>query len=409
MNPMTTRPTSPLALEGGTPVRTTPMPPWPHFAEDEVEAAAAVLRSGKVNYWTGTEGREFECAFAGLVDVPYAIALANGTVALELALHALGVGAGDEVVTTARTFIASASAAVAQGARPVIAEVDADSQNLTAETVEAVLTPRTRAVIAVHLAGWPVEMDPLLAVCRERGIRVIEDCAQALGATYKGRPVGGLGDIGAFSFCQDKILTTAGEGGMVTMRDKALWERAWSYKDHGKSHEAMFHRAHPPGFRWVHESWGTNMRLTEPQAALGRVALRKLPDWLATRRRHAEALRAACEAFDALRVPVPPAHAGHAWYKFYAFVRPERLAPGWDRDRIMAAIAAEGVPCQAGSCGEIYRELAFPPAWRPAERLPVARQLHETSLMFLVHPTLADSDVSDVCAAIAKVMRVAQA
>ncbi|MEB3329566.1 MAG: DegT/DnrJ/EryC1/StrS aminotransferase family protein [Candidatus Sericytochromatia bacterium] len=406
---MTTAPAPTLALEGGPPVRTAPLPPWPHFAPDEVEAAAAVLRSGKVNYWTGTEGREFECEFAGLIDVPYAIAVSNGTAALELALHALGVGPGDEVVTTARTFIASASAAVAVGARPVIAEVDADSQNLTAETVAAGLTPRTKAVIAVHLAGWPVEMDALLALCRPRGIAVIEDCAQALGATYGGRPVGGLGDVGAFSFCQDKILTTGGEGGMVTLRDKALWERAWSHKDHGKSHEAVYHRAHPPGFRWVHESWGTNMRLTEPQAALGRVALRKLPGWLATRRRHAEALRAACEAFPALRVPVPPAHVGHAWYKFYAFVRPELLAPGWDRDRVMAAIAAEGVPCLAGSCGEIYLEQAFPPAWRPAERLPVARELHETSLMFLVHPTLSDADVGDVGAAIAKVMRVAQA
>lgn len=406
---MTILPVTSLALEGGTPVRTTPMPPWPHFGPEDIAAATAVLASGRVNYWTGEEGRHFECDFAGAFQVPYAIALANGTLALELALHALGVGPGDEVITTARTFIASASAVVARGARPVIADVDRDSQNLTAETVAPLITPRTKAVIAVHLAGWPVEMDSLLALCRAKDIDVIEDCAQAQGAFYHGRSVGSLGDVGAFSFCQDKIFTTGGEGGMVTTHDEALWNAMWSYKDHGKSHEAVFKREHPPGFRWVHESFGTNMRLTEMQSALGRLALRRLPEMIATRRQHADRLRRCCAQFPALRVPVPPEHVYHAYYKFYAFVRPEALKPGWDRNRIMDAIAAEGVPCLSGSCSEIYLEKAFPPEWRPAERLPVARELGETSLMFLVHPTLSPADIEDVCRAIEKVLTVASA
>jgi dTDP-4-amino-4,6-dideoxygalactose transaminase len=368
---------------------------WPVFDDEQVAAAAAVLRSGKVNYWTGEEGRAFEAEFAVAVGCRYAIALANGTVALELALRSLDIGAGDEVVVTPRSFMASASCAIACGARPVFADVDPDSQNITAASVRAVLSPRTRAVIAVHLAGWPCDMAPLAELCRERRIKLIEDCAQAHGATYRGRPVGSLGDVGAFSFCQDKIMTTAGEGGMLVTDDRALWLRAWAYKDHGKSYEAVYERAHPQGFRWLHESFGTNWRMTELQAAIGRVQLRRLPGWLERRRRNAAILSDRLQAIAALRVTRPPNHAGHACYKYYAFVRPERLAAGWDRDRLVAAITARGVACFTGSCSEIYREKAFELTdMRPAERLPVARRLGETALMFLIDPTLSDADMA---------------
>lgn len=396
-----------LAVDGGAPVRQAPMPPWPYFAPDEIEAATAVLASGRVNYWTGTEGREFERELAESVGMKHAIALANGTLALELALYALDVGPGDEVVTTSRTFIASASCAVMRGALPVVTDLDRDSQNMTAEHVRAVLTPRTRAIIAVHLAGWPCDMDPLMALGREHGIPVIEDCAQAHGATYKGRAIGSIGDMAAFSFCQDKILTTGGEGGMLVLNDDALWSKAWSYKDHGKSFDAVYNRPHPQGYRWLHESFGTNWRLTEMQSAIGRVVLRKLPEWVAIRRQHAQTLTACFSKLPGLRVTPPPAEVEHAYYKYYAFVRPERLAEGWSRDRIIEAIVAEGVPCFSGSCSEIYLEKAFPEALRPPARWPVARELGETSLMFLVHPTLASSDVQDVCAAVEKVMAAA--
>lgn len=250
--------------------------PWPFFADDEIEAAVQVLRSGRVNYWTGTVGRLFEKEFAAFVGCDHAVAVVNGTAALECALKALGIGPGDEVITTSRTFIASASCAVMLGARPVIADVDHDSQNITAESISRVLTPRTKAIVAVHLAGWPCEMDEILALAHERGIKVVEDCAQAVGATYKGRPIGSLGDVAAFSFCQDKIMTTAGEGGMVTTNSAELWNSMWSLKDHGKSYVAVYHREHAPGFRWLHESFGTNWRLTEVQSAVGRIQLRKL-------------------------------------------------------------------------------------------------------------------------------------
>ena len=381
--------------------------PWPFFADDEIEAAVQVLRSGKVNYWTGDEGRLFEKEFAAFVGCDHAVAMVNGTAALECALKALGIGPGDEVITTSRTFIASASCAVMLGARPIVADVDHESQNITAESISRVLTPRTKVIVAVHLAGWPCEMDDILAVAHERGIKVVEDCAQATGATYKGRSVGSLGDVAAFSFCQDKIMTTAGEGGMVTTNSAELWNSMWSLKDHGKSYDAVYHREHAPGFRWLHESFGTNWRLTEVQSAVGRVQLRKLPQWLSVRRNYAQILTNQFATLPGLRVTVPPKHIEHAYYKYYAFVRPEALRPEWTRDRIIEAINAEGISCFSGSCSEIYLERAFPPEWRPRERLTVARELGETSLMFLVHPTLTEEHIHDTCATVKKIMSAA--
>lgn len=390
----------------------TPFSPWPVYSREELDAVSRVLASGRVNYWTGQEARQFEREFAAWCGGPHesmhAVALANGTLALDAALKALGIGAGDEVVVTPRSFMASASCVVNAGAVPVFADVERDSGNLSAATVSRVLTAKTKAVLAVHLAGWPCEMDELAALGRERGLALIEDCAQAHGATYRGRHVGTFGDIGAWSFCQDKIITTAGEGGMVTTHSKALWSAMWSLKDHGKSFEAVYERQHAPGFRWLHESFGHNWRMLEVQAAVGRIQLQRLPAWSARRREIAARIAAACREFDALRVPEPPAHMQHACYRQYAYVRPERLRDGWSRDRIVQAVLAERVPLYHGSCSEIYLERAFDgTGWRPAERLPVARELGETSLMFLTHPTLTDDEVQRTCEAVSKVMRQA--
>jgi len=405
---MTTNGHPSLAIDGGSPLRTAPFPPWPVFEADEIEAVSRVLASGRVNYWTGEACRHFEEAFAAYAGTRHAISLANGTLALELALYALDIGPGDEVIVPARTFIASASCAVARGAVPVVADIDPVSQNLTADTVRRALTSRTRAIVVVHLAGWPCDMDPILALAREHGLKVVEDCAQAHGATYKGRPVGSLGDCGAFSFCQDKIMTTGGEGGLLVTSDSVLWGRAWAYKDHGKSHDAVFNRRHPPGFRWLHESFGSNFRMTEMQAAIGLRQLAKLPQWMAARRRNAALLDRGLAGVPGLVVHRPPETVGHAYYKYYAFIDAAALAQGWDATRINEAINAEGVPCFAGSCAEIYRERAFADrGWGPAERLPAARRLGETSLMFMVHPTLGEAEMADTAAAVAKVMRAA--
>jgi dTDP-4-amino-4,6-dideoxygalactose transaminase len=396
-----------LAIAGGRPLRERPFAPWPWFSQEEVSAAQRVLESGKVNYWTGDEGRHFEIEFAEHTGCKHAIALANGTVALELALQVLGIGPGDEVVVPSRTFIASASCAFMRGARPVIADVDRDSQNLTAESTRKVLTPRTRAIVAVHLAGWPCDMDPILELAREHQLKVVEDCAQATGATYKGRPVGSMGVANAFSFCQDKIMTTGGEGGMLTTNDTELWSRAWAFKDHGKSYDAVYKRHHPPGYRWLHESVGTNWRMTEMQSAIGRVLLRKLPQFVESRRRLAGILHERFSEMPALRVTSPPDHLVHSFYKYYVFLRPELLREDWNRQRIIDAINAEGVPCFVGSCSEIYLEKVFPADLRPPARLPIARELGETSLMFLVHPTLSERDMEDTAHAVEKVLTYA--
>lgn len=387
----------------------TPFSPWPSFSQEEADAVARVLLSNKVNYWTGPEGVEFEKEFAAWCGAPHAVSLSNGTVALELAQRVLGIGPGDEVIVTPRTFMASAGSIVAVGATPVFADVDADSQNITAETAAQAISSRTKAIIAVHLAGWPCEMNELNALAREHSLAVIEDCAQAHGALYRGRSVGALGNVAAWSFCQDKIVSTAGEGGMLTTADPALWSRAWSYRDHGKSFEAVHRRKHPTGFRWVNESFGTNWRMIEIQAAVGRIQLRRMTDWHVARKANASKILAACQQCSALRTPEPPMHIEHAFYRVSAFVRPEALASGWSRDRIIEEVNSAGVPCYSGICPEIYLEKAFDgTSWRPVRRLPVAQRLGDTSLTFLVHPTLKATDIEKTCRVIQETMRRAQ-
>ena len=386
----------------------TAFSPWPHYTDEEVQAVGNVLRSNKVNYWTGQQGRLFEKEFADWSGCAHAIAVGNGTQALEAALIALDLQPGDEVIVTPRTFLASASSIVRTGAVPIFADVDRDSQNITAESVAEVLSERTRAVICVHLAGWPCDMDPIMELARKHNLWVIEDCAQAHGARYKNRPVGSIGHIGAWSFCQDKIMTTGGEGGMITTNDKMLWRKMWAHKDHGKSWEAVYEREHPPGFRWLHESFGTNWRMQETQAAIGRIQLQRMPEWHERRLAHARRIWNAARRIRGLRAPKVPGYCRHAAYKCYVFLEPERLREGWSRDHIIEEINARGVPCYQGSCSEVYLEKAFDgTGWRPERPLPVARELGETALMFLVHPTLDENEVAQTCLTLAEVMREA--
>jgi len=386
-------------------MKDTSLSSWPSFTEEEATVVHDILLSNNVNYWTGDEGQQFEHEFAEFADCDYAIALANGTVALDSALKALAVGVGDEVVVTSRTFLASVSSIVNAGAVPVFADIDSDSQNITVTTISAVLTSRTKAIVCVHLAGWPCDMDAIMALAAERNLFVIEDCAQAHGARYKGRSVGSIGHVGCWSFCQDKIMTTGGEGGMVTMNDQKLWSKLWSYKDHGKSWQAVYERKHPPGFRWLHESFGTNFRMTEMQAAIGRIQLKRMPQWHEARTLNSSRIFDIARTLPGLRVPTLPKKIQHGWYKCYVFVIPEQLDDGWNRDRIMNAIVAEGVPCFSGSCSEVYLEKAFDgTGWRPEKRLPVAKELGETSLMFMVHPTLTAAEIQKTCEVLVQVM-----
>ena len=385
----------------------TAFEPWPNFTQQEADAVSRVLLSNKVNYWTGTECREFEKEFAAWAGTDYAVALANGTLALDVALQAMGIGEGDEVIVTPRSFIASVSTVVNAGAMPVFADVEADTGNLSARTIAPHITDKTKAIICVHLAGWPCDMDEIMALAKQHNLWVIEDCAQAHGAKYKGKPVGSIGHVGAWSFCQDKIMTTGGEGGMVTTNDKALWQKMWEYKDHGKNYDSIYHKQHPPGFRWLHDSFGTNWRMMEMQAVIGRIQLKKMAEWTKIRTQNAKILRDALTQFAGeqqfLRIPDIEFHqvmggdSVHAYYKYYVYVRPENLPENINRDSILNALNEKKIPCFSGSCSEIYLEKAFDnhPS-RPNARLTVAKELGETSLMFLIHPTLTTNEMQTI-------------
>ena len=369
---------------------------WPYYDSDQISAVASVLSSGQVNSWTGNQTQLFEDKFAAFSSCKYAVALSNGSLALSSAYLSIGLRVGDEFITTPRTFIATSSSGVLLGAKPIFADVDPNSGAITASTIEPLITSRTKAISVVHLGGWPADMVSICDLAKSYGgIAVIEDCSQAHGALIDGRSVGSFGDISTWSFCQDKIITTAGEGGMITTSRSDLWDKIWSFKDHGKTHESIFDRNHPPGFRWVHERFGSNFRLTELQSAVGSIQLDKLSNWTSLRTRNAMLLASALEDISLVRVPLPGKDITHAWYKFYAFINPARLAVGWSRDRIISEISNLGYPAFSGSCSEIYLEKCFRDAGlTPSHRLPVARLLGETSIMFLVHPTITYTQMS---------------
>lgn len=387
------------------------LPPWPNFSQEEIEAVSQVLASNKVNYWTGNIGREFEKEFATWCDSNHAIAVANGTLALDLALQGLGIGShyggsdSDEVIVTPRSFIASVSSVINAGAKPVFADVDLDSGNISPATIMPKIGACTKAIIAVHLAGWPCDMNGIMDIANAHDIKVIEDCAQGHGAKIDNKSVGSFGHVGAWSFCQDKIMTTGGEGGMVSVNDHHLWNKMWSFKDHGKSWDAVYNREHAPGFRWLHESIGTNWRMLEMQSVIGRIQLTKMADWTKRRQQIANVIDQTLARYDFIRTTQPDYPYQHAYYRYYAYVKPEALPVGWSRDRIVTEVNNLKVPLFQGSCSEIYNEKAFDGlGCRPEHPLPNAKLLGETSLMFLTHPNIDDIDLKRVCDAVEKVM-----
>ena len=386
----------------------TPFAPWPSYSLEEADAVRDLILSNRVNYWTGEHGKLFEAEFAAFFRASYAIALANGTVALDAALAALKIGAGDEVIVTPRSFMASVSCVVNAGAIPVFADVDRNTGNISPATIEAVISPRTKGILCVHLGGWPCDMEGIMALAERRSLIVIEDCAQAHGAQIHGRSVGTFGHVGTWSFCQDKIMTTLGEGGMVTTNDKSLWNAMWSNKDHGKSYDAVYNREHPAGFRWLCDTFGTNWRMPEAQSLVGRMQLLRLSDWSERRQKFANQIWDHATGVAGLRAPTPPAGFVHAAYKCYVYVEADKLNAGWDRDRIISELNDAGIPCGSGSCSEIYLERAFDRTdFRPLQRLPVAREWGETSIAFLVHPTLTEKDMEATCHSITAVMKKA--
>ena len=376
---------------------------WPRFEADEREAVTNVLVSGKVNALVhGGECDAFAAEFADFLGADQAICMANGTVTLEIALRALGVGPGDEVIVPARSFFATASCVASVGALPVFADVLSPSQNIDPASVERMITPRTRAVICVHLAGWPCDMAALGDICEAHGLFLIEDCAQAHGAAIGGRKVGTFGDAASFSFCTDKIMSTGGEGGLLVMCDPDAHTRAWSLKDHGKNPDKLSDGKGIPGqFRYIHDGMGSNARMTEMQAAIGRVQLRKLPDWLAARSANAQYLSETMANHPLLMVPEVPAEITHAWYKFYLLLRPDMADPEAQRAQMIAQLMAKGIPCGTGSCPDMSLELGLDGLdLRRDGSLANAHALGRHTLMLLVDHTLDQDDMARIAEAL---------
>jgi len=410
-----------LAIEGGEKVRKEPFPPWPHFWPEEIEAAMEPLKEGKPNYWTGPRGLEFQKRFAEYCGSQYGIAVNSGTSALHVALAAAQIGPGDEVITPSYTFIASAMCVLQQNAVPVFADSDLKTHTISPDSIRQLLTERTRAIMPVHLYGHPAEMDEIMAIAKEHNLIVIEDCAQAHGARYKGQVVGSIGHLGAFSFCQDKIFTTGGEGGMVTTSDPEMAERARSFKDHGYWEQERRGLLEMEAlYLYIHHALGFNFRMTEMQSAIGLKALERL-DWnLARRRENAELLTERIADLEAVNPPYEAPHVRHAFYKYPITLNLERLKV--DRDRFCRALQAEGLPAAIGDWPENYLEQVFQekvgygktkcPFECPWNRQPAdyarvvcenARWLGKRTIKLQVHPTLELSDIEDVAAILRKV------
>ena len=362
--------------------QSTALPPWPIFEADEIAAVDAVLRSGRVNYWTGDQCKLFERAWGDYHGGMHSLAMANGSLTLDTALRVLNIGAGDEVIVSPRSYVASAMCAVLAGAKPVFADVEANSGNMTVASMEAVRTSRTKACIPVHIAGWPCDMPAISAWAAQHGIHLIEDCAQAHGAHIDGRSVGTWGVFSSWSFCQDKIMTTGGEGGMLCTPDLRLWKKAWQYSQHGKDYDWTHAKVAEPGFRWLIAHEGTNLRITEMQAAIGLCQLRKLDDWVARRARNSAIMQEKLRGLHGVRVPTTP--AGHAHYRCMAYAHAAA-----DRPKLLAALVRAGLQANIGSCSEIYREPIFAQhGLAPTNALLVAHTLGETSIALVVHHTI---------------------
>jgi len=393
-----------LAIDGFEPVRKKPFPPWPYFWEEEKKAVLEVLDSGKVNYWTGTKCREFEKKFAEYLGVKYAVAVNSGTSALHVALAAAGIGAGDEVIVPPLTFIATATSVLQQLAIPVFADVEWETHNLDPDAVRKAITPRTKAIIPVHLSGHPAEMDEIMEIAEEHDLIVIEDCAQAHGAEYKGRKVGTFGHINAFSFCQDKIFTTGGEGGMVVTNDEEYYRIAREF--------ALYAGA---GGRL-----GFNYRMTEMQAAIGLVMLERLDKFVEKRRENARYLTEHLSSLDGIRTPTERPYVKHVYYRYVCTLDLSKFKVS--KDQFIKAVAAEGVPIQPHTTSELYLDPTFQkqlgygrsqcpfkcPLYKGKlnyrENLcPTAQRIGREAFRLLVHPTIEKEDLDDVIAAIKKV------
>lgn len=362
---------------------------WPLFSNQEIKKVSQILRSGKVNYWTGTEGKLFEKEFSSFFKIKYSVAVANASLALECALKSIGIKKNDDVIVTSKSYISSASCVVNIGANPIFSDVDLNSQNITVDSIKKIITKNTKAIICVHLGGFPCDMIKIKKFAKTRKIKIIEDCSQSHGASINKKFTGSFGDIAVWSFCNEKIIST-GEGGMISTNSKKIWEKIWSTKEIGKNfYLSRKKKQSNLKFRWLHNSFGTNLRMTEIQSAIGRIQLKKLKSFIKERKFNANIINKIFSKFEFIIVPQVPKNIEHAFYRYYVRIDKAKLKKGWSRDRILKKLNQMGIMSNQGSCSEIYLEKCFKnQKIGPATRLKNAKLLGEQSVAFIVDPRL---------------------
>ena len=390
---------------------------YPSFNQQTLKKVQKVLKSGRVNYWTGNECKIFEDEFSKYLGNKFSVTVSNGSVALELALRALKLKRGDEVIVSPRSFIISASCVLNLGLKPIFSDVD-ENGNLSIEDIKKIYNKKVKAIIVVYLNGLSCDLDPILTFVKKNKLFLIEDCSQAHGAIYKGKKVGSFGDMSTWSFCQDKIISTGGEGGLISTNNKKLWLKLWSLKDHGKNYKTLFHKKHKIGFKWLHEDLGSNYRMTEIQAGIGREQLKLLDSQIKKRNSIAKlylnGLRDYFYKYKILKKPdfkcktCPLKESEnscnkctHAFYRLNLFINKDKVK----QSELIRKINKKGISCGVGACPEIYKEKIFKKLkLYPKKRLVNAKLLGNTSIVFPINPHNSKINVKREISVIKKII-----
>lgn len=336
-----------LAVNGGQPVRNKPFPSWPVRDDTEKKLLLEVLDSG--NWWYGEKVKEFEQKFAAFQDAKYGVTCSNGTVAIEIALITLGIGAGDEVIVPAYTFVATAAAVLKANAVPVFADVNLDTFNIDADQIEKLITPKTKAIVLVHFAGLPSDMDKISAIAKKYNLKVVEDAAHAWGSKWNNKGVGAIGDMGTFSFQASKNIS-AGEGGIILTNDKNLADLARSYTNVGRMVDKPWYE---------HYLLGGNYRITEFQAAVLLAQMSRLEQQTLKREENAGYLNTKFEKIDGIQLPVCDKRVTQRSYHIYNFRYISDAFGGLPREKFISALNAEGIPVYVGYPHPVYKNPLF--------------------------------------------------
>ena len=362
---------------------------WPIVSSREINVINKVLKSNKLNYWSGHRCQEFESKFAKYFQIKHAISLANGSVALDIAIKCLGLKKNSEVIVTPRSYISSVTSVLNNNLKPVFVDIDLNSQNIESEHIEKKITKNTKAILLVHLGGMPCNIHKIISLAKKHKLKIIEDCSQAHGAKINNRYVGSFGDLAVWSLCNDKILNTIGEGGVIATNNFNYFKKLWGFKDCGKNYTKLLNRKKQFKFRWVHDYEGTNLRMTEIQAAVGIYQLTKLKEWVKKRNLNANKINNVCKNFKSVIIQKVPKNFYHSYYRNYIFLNFKFIKKKWTRELILKYLNKIGIECDVGSCPEIYREkylkskkLNFP------KRLKNAHFLGRNSISFKVHPDI---------------------